>query len=127
IAKGNAKKLKAKVNFVQSDMFSNIKGKYNLIVCNPPYIESAEIASLPENVKREPVIALDGGADGLDFYRILAEKSCEFLAKDGKIIMEIGYNQGESVKNLFEGKFDGIEVLKDYSGLDRIVIAYLKK
>ena len=126
VAKQNAKLNKAKVSFVQSDMFANIKGKYNAIVCNPPYIESDVIDTLDDSVKNyEPHIALDGGQDGLKFYRILAEQAHLHLSKNGLLVLEIGYNQGEAVKALLETKYD-VEVIKDYSGNDRIVIAQLK-
>lgn len=127
VAKFNAKRNKAKVDFVKSDMFSNLCGKCNAIVCNPPYVESDVIATLDDSVKNyEPHIALDGGKDGLDFYRILADKAPKHLTMGGLLVLEIGYNQGEAVKALLEDKFD-VEVMKDYGGNDRIVIAKLKK
>lgn len=127
VAKFNAKHNKAKVDIVKSDMFSNLCGKCNAIVCNPPYVESDVIATLDDSVKNyEPHIALDGGKDGLDFYRILAEQAPKHLTKGGLLVLEIGYNQGETVKALLEDKFD-VEVMKDYGGNDRIVIATLKK
>ena len=126
IAKQNAKLNHAKVTVVQSDMFADIKGKYNVIVCNPPYIESDVIDTLDDSVKNyEPRIALDGGADGLKFYRILSEQAHLHLSKNGLLVLEIGYNQGEAVKTLLQDKFD-VEVMKDYSDNDRIVIAKLK-
>lgn len=126
VAKRNAKNLKANVRFVESDMFQKIKGKFNVIVCNPPYIESATIETLDVNVRDyEPRIALDGGEDGLKFYRILAEQAPAHLTKGGRLIAEIGYNQGEKVSELFAQKFASVEVLKDYGGNDRIVVAIL--
>lgn len=126
VAKKNAKNLKASVRFVESDMFEKINGKYAVIVCNPPYIESATIETLDTNVKDyEPRIALDGGEDGLKFYRILAEHAPAHLQKGGALIAEIGYNQGEAVSALMREKFTSVEVLKDYGGNDRIVVAIL--
>lgn len=126
VAKNNAKRNKAKVDFIQSDMFTNMCGKCNVIVCNPPYIETDVIPTLDKSVKDyEPHLALDGGKDGLDFYRILAEKATKHLTKKGLLILEIGYNQGDAVAKLLENKFD-VEVLKDYGGNDRIVIATVK-
>lgn len=126
IAKQNAKRNKAKVDFIQSDMFTNMCGKCNAIVCNPPYVESEVISTLDSSVKDyEPHLALDGGKDGLDFYRIIADKAPKHLTKRGLLVLEIGYNQGESVKNLLENKFD-VEVMKDYGGNDRIIIGTLK-
>lgn len=123
VARTNAKALKSKVKFVASDMFAKIKGKYNVIVCNPPYIETDTINTLDASVKDyEPKTALDGGADGLNFYRILAEQATVHLKDGGALIAEIGYNQAEAVTELLSGKFD-VEVLKDYGGNDRIVVA----
>jgi release factor glutamine methyltransferase len=126
VAKQNNKALKANVKLMQSDMFKEISEKFNMIVCNPPYIESDVIATLDSSVKDyEPHLALDGGADGLDYYRILSTQAPKYLKKGGIVVMEIGYNQGESVRQLFEGQFD-VEVQKDYSNNDRIVIATLR-
>ncbi len=125
IAKFNAKKLRSKVKFVQSDVFAKIKGKYNIIVCNPPYIETATIDTLDSSVKDyEPRLALDGGDDGLKFYRILAENASKHLTKGGLLILEIGYNQADAVRQLLQDKFD-VEIMKDYGGNDRIVVATL--
>ncbi len=127
VARHNAKNLKAKTKVIYSDMFEEIKGKFDVIVCNPPYIESDVIATLDDSVKNhEPHLALDGGADGLDFYRILAEQAADHLTDNGKLVLEIGYNQGEAVCKLLQDKFDAT-CLKDYSDNDRIVIATLKQ
>lgn len=126
VAKFNSKKLKARVKVVKTDMFVNVKGKFDVIVCNPPYIESDAIATLDASVRDyEPHLALDGGKDGLDFYRILANQASEHLKPNGTLVLEIGYNQGQTVCNLLKDKFQ-VEFLKDYSGNDRIVIAKLK-
>lgn len=126
VAKYNAKQLGAKVTFAQSDMFRNVKGTFNLIVCNPPYVETATISALDDSVKNfEPHTALDGGVDGLKFYRILATEAPKRLAKGGVLVMEIGYNQGNDVVKLFGESFD-VELKKDYGGKDRIVVATLR-
>ena len=126
VARQNAKLNKASVSYKQSNMFEKITSKYDAIVCNPPYIESDVIDTLDDSVKNfEPHVALDGGKDGLDFYRTLANEACAHLKKNGVLVLEIGYNQGESVQNLLSERFDAV-VLKDYSGNDRIVIATLK-
>jgi len=125
VAEKNAKHFGLDISFCKSDLFSDIPcEKYNIIVSNPPYIETDKIASLMEEVKDyEPVSALDGGKDGLYFYRKIIEGCSGFLAPFGKILFEIGYNQADCVKSLLlkEG-FKDIKVIKDMSGLDRIVI-----
>ena len=124
IAKKNAKNNGTNVQFVCSDMFENIDGKFDLIVSNPPYIENNIIKTLPKEVQSEPYIALAGGQDGLMFYRIIAQKSKEFLNQEGYIIVEIGYNQKESVMKLFEVEgYKEIYCKKDYSGNNRVVVA----
>ena len=126
VAKQNAKLNKVKVGLTESDMFTDIGDMYDVIVCNPPYIESDVIDTLDDSVKKfEPHIALDGGKDGLDFYRQIADVAPSCLKKHGQLVLEIGYNQGEAVKALLEEKFD-VEVMKDYSDNDRIVVAKLK-
>lgn len=127
LAKLNARRLKAKVKTVQSDMFGNVKGKYELIVTNPPYIPTQDIATLDDSVKNyEPHLALDGGEDGLDFYRVIASQSKQYLTKKGVVIAEIGYNQGEAVKEIFvSNNFANVNVINDYSGNNRIIVAQL--
>lgn len=126
VAKYNAKQLGAKVIFARSDMFRNVKGTFDLIVCNPPYVETATISALDDSVKNfEPHSALDGGVDGLKFYRILATEVPKHLKKGGVLVLEIGYNQGNDVVKLFEGSFD-VELKKDYGANDRIVVATLR-
>ena len=123
IAKKNATKNEVNIKFLESDMFENIKEKFDIIVSNPPYIETLTIQSLPQEVKNEPLIALDGGKDGLDFYRILASNAQKYLNENGILAVEIGYNQGELVSNLFKKcGFVEVYVKKDLSGNDRIVV-----
>lgn len=126
VTKYNAKFNKTGIRCIESNMFERVKGKYDAIVCNPPYIESDVIETLDDSVKNyEPHLALDGGKDGLDFYRVLANQADKYLVANGWLVLEIGYNQGEAVKALLEQKF-AVEVMKDYSGNDRIVIATLR-
>ena len=123
IAKKNALNNKVDIKFIQSDMFEKIKGKFDIIVSNPPYIETQEIEALSREVKNEPLIALDGGNDGLDFYRILAQNAKKYLNKNGVLAVEIGYNQGEVVNNLFKScGLVEVYTKKDFAGNDRMVV-----
>lgn len=113
----------ANVSLIYSDMFANVTGEFDMIVSNPPYIRTADVDVLmPEVVKHEPRIALDGYEDGLHFYRILAEESGHFLKNNGWLIMEIGYDQAEDVTGLLQSNnFTDIKVIRDLAGLDRVV------
>jgi release factor-specific protein-(glutamine-N5) methyltransferase len=116
-----------RVSFIKSDLLQKpIENNkvYDIIVSNPPYIEEEEIDKLMDDVKNyEPHTALNGGVDGLDFYRKIIHQSENVLKKDGILAFEIGYNQGEAVKLLMEeNNFKSIEVIKDFASLDRIVI-----
>lgn len=107
IATKNAKENNVKIKFILSDMFQELKqykGQFDVIVSNPPYIESSTIKTLSKEVQNEPHLALDGGQDGLKFYKIIADEACEYLKEDGTILLEIGYNQRKSVTNLFRKK-----------------------
>ena len=102
VAEKNAINNKVNVQLIQSDMFNNIdtSKKYDIIVSNPPYIETDEILNLNKQVQNEPHLALDGGKDGLDFYRIFANEAYKYLNKGGYLCLEIGYNQKEKVIQL---------------------------
>jgi len=142
IAKQNAFLNNVKVNFLTSNLFSNYElpttpaikiggsaknfgGNYELIISNPPYIPTHEIKTLQPEVKHEPHIALDGGRDGLDFYRRIIDIAVRYLKKGGFVIMEIGFNQKDAIKNIFQNSayFEIIEFVKDYNNMDRVVIA----
>jgi len=128
VALSNAKLNNTKVNFIQSDLFNTYNlqpNTYDLIVSNPPYISTAEIDVLQPEIKYEPYTALDGGKDGLDFYRRIIDKVPSYLKKGGFLIMEMGLNQKGAIKNIFQksGYFEIIEFVKDYNNIDRIVIA----
>jgi release factor glutamine methyltransferase len=128
VARKNAKTQKVKIKFIQSDVFKNMKKeRFDLIISNPPYIPSKDILTLDDEVKKyDPLIALDGGDDGLFFYREIAENATRFLNKGGILVLEIGEDQGQSVKKLLQKNFETIRIKKDYSNNDRIVIAKLK-
>ncbi len=123
--------VKDNTKFIKSNLLEqSIKEKsvYDVIVSNPPYIEEKEINNLMDDVKKyEPHTALSGGEDGLDFYKKIVEQSKKVLKKDGILAFEIGYNQGDSVKILMsENNYENVEIIKDFAGLDRIVIGISK-
>lgn len=125
IAKKNATFNEVKINFILSDMFQNIKEagkeKFDMIVSNPPYIETDIIKKLPKEVQAEPHLALDGGKDGLNFYRIIAKESKQYLKVKGKILIEIGYNQKDTVTNIFQKEYKQIECTKDLENNNRMI------
>ena len=130
VAKENALLLNvSNVNFLQSDLFDGISEKFDIIVSNPPYIETEVIDKLqPEVRKYIPRLALDGDKDGLKFYRKITEYAPKYLNKNARIFYEIGYNQSREVSNILGGNgFTDIRVIQDYSGLDRIVMANFKE
>ena len=113
-----------KTKIMQSDLFENIEDKFDIIVSNPPYIRSDVIKTLDKEVQNEPILALDGGEDGLDIYRKIIEQAYEYLNQDGYLCLEIGYDQKEEVIKLIEetNKYTDIYQKKDLAGNDRIVI-----
>ena len=124
IARKNAIQNNTKIDFIESDLFENINAKFDIIVSNPPYIERRVLDTLPEEVKYEPVLALDGGEDGLDFYKKIAKESKKYLNKNGVLALEIGFDQKESVIGLMEQEgYKDIYSKKDYDGNDRIVVS----
>jgi HemK-like putative methylase len=117
--------------FLKGDMFEAIPEdkSYDIIVCNPPYIKSDVIDTLDVEVKdHEPRMALDGGKDGLDYYRILADEASMHIRSGGYLALEIGSDQGEAVRKLLEdaGTYASVVVKRDLAGLDRVVIAERK-
>lgn len=122
-AKSNAEENNAEIEFIVSDMFENLGGrKFDIIISNPPYIKSADIGGLEREVKGyEPLSAIDGGEDGLKYYKIIAENAEDYLNDGGSILLEIGYNQSGEVKKLFS-EYKNIEIIKDLDGIDRILI-----
>lgn len=113
--------------FAESNLFERVDGKFEVIVSNPPYIKSTEIEGLmPEVRDHEPRGALDGGADGLFFYREITAKAREHLPGGGMLFYEIGFDQGAAVKDILEENgFQEIQIVKDFAGLDRVVFGVL--
>ena len=128
IADENSNKNNSNVLFFESNLFSKIPKiyKFDIIVSNPPYIENETIKTLSEEVKNEPMLALDGGKDGLDFYRKITECAKEYLNKDGYLAFEIGYNQRIAVENILkENGYKNVYSRKDLGGNDRIVVGQI--
>jgi release factor glutamine methyltransferase len=125
ICQKNAEKfvIKNRLKLEESDLFSAVKSKYDLIISNPPYIPRSEIEELEAEVKTfEPRFALDGGIDGLDFYRKIAASAKNFLNENGKIILEIGFGQKEEIIKIFsQNGFSFIESKPDLSGIERVL------
>lgn len=120
IIKINAKRLNAEVSLVKSDLFTNIDDKFDLIVSNPPYIKTKELKSLDVS-KHEPNIALDGGIDGLKFYKEILN-NIDKVAKDKHVVIfEIGYNQAKLISDIALDLAYKVDVYKDYSGFDRVI------
>lgn len=114
----NAHKNGVKAVVQQSDMFKSIRGKFDMILCNPPYIPSGQLASLQREVKKEPIVALDGGEDGLDFYRCIAREYRSNLKSGGALLMEVGKGQSPDVLDFFGQGY----TVKDLNGVERVVV-----
>jgi len=130
-AKDNAAQnsVSEKIEFLEGDLFRVLapERKFDIIVCNPPYIKRGDLAGLPQDVQQEPVQALDGGEDGLDFYRRIFKQTPEFLNPCGFVAVELGDGQAEDVKDLARlNGFKDSEVIKDLNRINRIVIAWIK-
>lgn len=125
VAAKNARRLGASVRWVESDLFEKLTGPYDLIVSNPPYIRTAVIEELSEEVRlHEPRTALDGREDGLFFYRKIIKESAEYLKEGGWLLFEIGYDQGEDVLRLLsEAGYETVPIVQDLAGLDRVAAA----
>lgn len=118
VAKKNAKNNNVEIEFIKSDMFENIHEKFDIIVSNPPYIKSEEIEKLSKEVQNEPKVALDGGKDGLKFYKIISREIKNYLKENGTLLMEIGYDEANEVMKLFENS----TCIKDYANNDRVIV-----
>ena len=130
VARENGRRLGVPVTWIQSDLFVKIpeEEKYDVIVSNPPYIETAEIDTLQEEVRlHDPYIALDGKEDGLYFYRRIISEAGKYLKTQGKLMFEIGCDQAEAVEELMKNAgYEQITVKKDLAGLDRVVYGTLQ-
>jgi len=128
VAKENAvlNNVEDRIEFIVSDLFSGIEtnNQFDLIVSNPPYIVSTELDSLPPEVKCEPRLALDGGRDGLDFYRRIIKEITAYLRKGGVLLMEIGFNQASPIREILEASenLQILQIIKDYSNIERVII-----
>lgn len=121
----NASRLGAQVKLIRGNLFENVDNKYSMILSNPPYIRTDVIADLePEVREHEPMLALDGTADGLYFYREITDKAWEYLENNGILMYEIGYDQALEVSDMLRQKgYTDIAIIKDFAGLDRVVAA----
>lgn len=135
VAAANAENLgvKGRVTFLQSNLFEQMsqpmeyRKSFDIIVSNPPYIPEGDIPELQREVRGyEPRTALDGGPDGMDFYRELAAKGIEYLKEDGMLAFEVGYNQAEEVAETMKASFRNIEIVQDLAQINRVVIGRLK-
>ena len=127
VAKTNAKRhdVEDRIEFIESDWFDSLHGKFDLIISNPPYIGKNELEGLePDVIDYDPIIALTPGEDGLAPYRIIARQAQNYLQENGRVIVEIGHLQGKDVKNLFlQAGFSGVQILQDLESKDRVIVA----
>ena len=122
IARKNADRLSADVTVMTGDLFENIQDDFDLIISNPPYIPKSECGDLQEEVRREPVTALDGGIDGLDFYRRICRKASGYLRGNGTLMFELGDGQHGAVQRMMEESgFTDIEIRKDFQDISRMI------
>lgn len=112
------------INFIESNLFENINNEFDIIVSNPPYIRTEKIKSLSQEVQNEPLIALDGGQDGLDFYRDIIKQAHNYLKSNGKLCLEIGDEQKDAITQILKSNFNytNIKYYKDLQGNDRVII-----
>lgn len=127
VAERNCQKHGVQTKLIRSDLFEKISGKYDRIISNPPYIPTKTIDTLTEEVRgHEPRMALDGHEDGLHFYREIVREAPAYLKNGGMLFFEIGCDQADAVDSLMERDFTDIRVVKDLSGLDRVVYGSLR-
>lgn len=128
VARINGRNLGIQAEWIHSNLFDKVQGKYDMIVSNPPYIKTSVIGELMDEVKyHEPKMALDGREDGLYFYRAMIREAEEYLNQGGILAFEIGYDQGESVSRLMRDQgYSQVQVIPDLAGLDRCVTGIRK-
>lgn len=127
VSRKNAKLHQAQIEFIQSDLFSSLEGRsFDLIVSNPPYIPTRELKGLSREISFEPALALDGGRDGLDFYRRIIGEAHRFLRKGGFLAVEIGFGQAGQIENILQksGKFEIMEIIRDYNDIERVMVLW---
>jgi release factor glutamine methyltransferase len=114
-----------RIDFIKSDLFDDITGYYDIIISNPPYVPTWEIETLAEHVRHEPLMALDGGEDGLDYYRRILAAAPEFLKEGGHLLMEMGYNQVFRIRKLIgdSGNFKVVGTIRDLLNIERVIIS----
>ncbi|MBQ6401712.1 MAG: peptide chain release factor N(5)-glutamine methyltransferase [Firmicutes bacterium] len=131
LTKRNARDNRVEAEVLQGDLFAPHQGKrFDMILCNPPYVKTNMIGMLQDEIKdHEPREALDGGRDGLDFYRRIVAKAPSHLKEDGFLLMEMGYDQGEALRKLLKesGRFREIEIVRDLPGKERVIRCRLKR
>jgi release factor glutamine methyltransferase len=128
LAGKNAALHQAKIEFIQSDLFSSLSGRsFDLIVTNPPYIPTLELKNLTREISFEPVLALDGGQEGLDHFRRIISQAHRYLNKGGFLLMEIGFGQAGQIENMLKKseKFEIIETVRDYNDIERVMVSWI--
>lgn len=126
VARKNAilNKISGRVEFIKSDLFNDIEGEFDIIVSNPPYVSRPEFNTLQKEVLMEPRIAIDGGEDGLDFYRKIISAAPRHIKDGGYLIFEIGYGQKTAITEILkDASFDIFKMKKDFNRIDRVVVA----
>ena len=124
VANKNSISNNVKIEFIHSDLYQNIKEKFNIVISNPPYIKTEVIKTLSEEVRKEPHLALDGGEDGLEFYKKIIKESKEKLEENGYLLLEIGFDQKQEVIDILkQNNYKNIYSKKDLGNNDRIVVA----
>lgn len=126
VAKNNAKLNGLDIKVIKSNLFDKVKGKFDIIVSNPPYIKTKDLLDLQPEVKNEPMLALDGEEDGYAFYRRIIDAAPKYLNQNGEIYFEYGVGQSKTIEKLLKKNFECIKILKDYYNKNRFIYAKLK-